>query len=317
MYNRRVGVSLDLNPLLGELNAFAFDSATDAENSFNPTQDNFYAPHNHLNFSESSFPDPLQVPNWPKENILQKCFGTNSVLLGLNRLWHTTEIHTFFEYRGNEKFDFRGDDDVWVYINGRLAIDVSGVHAVSNQFMDLSRPAAVERFNLTIGETYTFDMFQAERQCFESNFKITTTLAAPCNAANGLNSKRQFDSSTDLTSEKAKTSRTVVINPDDSFVLTQSGSPHSTSYLWIKEPINVGTGFVIEFDFKVTDLTEGFAFVLHRRPEGLSNLPVSGGANLGFKGLTNSLAIVFDLCRDRSNPRERLQGATCIGAYPG
>ena len=303
MYNRRVGVGLDLKPVSGGVaDEFAFDSAADAENIFNQALDNFYAPHNHLKFSETFFPDPLQVPNWPKDKILEECYSAGSTQIGLNRLWHTTEIHTFFEYKQNEKFDFSGDDDVWVYVNGRLAIDMGGIHPKLNQFMDLSRPAAAERFNLTVGETYTFDMFQAERRCSQSNFKLTTTLAAPCNAANELNSKKQFDSSTDLTPEKAKTSRTVVVNADGSFVLTQSGSPHSTSYLWIKEPINVGTGFVIEFDFKVTDLTEGFAFVLHRRPEGLSNLPVSGGANLGFKGLTNSLAIVFDLCRDRSIP---------------
>ena len=35
----------------------------------------------------------------------------------------TTEIHYFVQYRGGESLTFSGDDDVWIFVNRRLALD--------------------------------------------------------------------------------------------------------------------------------------------------------------------------------------------------
>ena len=86
----------------------------------------------------------------------------------------TTEIHTQFKYGGGETFNFVGDDDVWVFINNKLAIDLGGVHPAETAFIDIDKNA--KELGLEVGKVYPFDMFQNERHTTESNFRADTTL---------------------------------------------------------------------------------------------------------------------------------------------
>lgn len=92
----------------------------------------------------------------------------------MDAYFFSTELHTNFEYKGGEVFTFRGDDDVLVYINGHIAVNLSGVHTAQEGSVVLDDVAA--NFGLTLGGVYTFDLFQAERQASESNFRLETTL---------------------------------------------------------------------------------------------------------------------------------------------
>ncbi len=83
----------------------------------------------------------------------------------------TYELHTTFTYNGGETFTFIGDDDLWLFIDNQLVIDLGGIHGASSGLINL------DDLGLVSGEVYHFDLFFAERHTTQSNFSIQTSLA--------------------------------------------------------------------------------------------------------------------------------------------
>ncbi len=86
----------------------------------------------------------------------------------------TFELHTTFVYKAGDTFRFRGDDDLWLFVNKQLVIDLGGVHAAEEQAISLDQLAPT--IGLTAGGEYAFDLFYNERHTTQSEIEIQMTL---------------------------------------------------------------------------------------------------------------------------------------------
>jgi fibro-slime domain-containing protein len=86
----------------------------------------------------------------------------------------TLESHTRFNYVGGEILTVAGDDDVFVYIDRKLAIDLGGIHVTRIGTVDLD--AAAADLGIARGGNYQLDVFFAERHTFGSTFTVATTI---------------------------------------------------------------------------------------------------------------------------------------------
>lgn len=97
----------------------------------------------------------------------------------------TTHFQSYFRYNGGETFTFSGDDDVWVYFNGQLVMELAGIHGDWQQRITFKKDGepvqsigdSIEvygsQYGMYPGGIYDMQMFHAERCQGGSRFTLT------------------------------------------------------------------------------------------------------------------------------------------------
>jgi fibro-slime domain-containing protein len=101
--------------------------------------------------------------------------GTGSY--NLHNYGFTMMLRWTFTYQPGLVFNFRGDDDVWVFIDSTLVMDLGGIHSPENGVLLVDNIAP--GLGLVLGSTYSFDLFYCERQATGSSIRITSNIIRP------------------------------------------------------------------------------------------------------------------------------------------
>lgn len=111
---------------------------------------------------------------------------------------------------GTEVFKFEGDDDVWVFLNNKLVLDIGGLHEMLTGYFTVNKDNTITTytqeklssgemtkrtynlsdFGIKKGDIVNLDFFYAERSTTESNMRITITdMDWPINGRSTLEGK--------------------------------------------------------------------------------------------------------------------------------
>ena len=163
--------TLNANREMGYSGRYAFNTSTDSPLIL-PSKPKF-APIDGLGFEEPGVMKNLLDTDPGSGRVVIE--GHNGYDSNYNFSMHASGSFVYYEDQ-NLFFEFNGDDDVYFFINGDLALDIGSSHAakrgecILNEFRDKNGNPLVD------GQTYTFDMFYTERATPDSNLMFSTNI---------------------------------------------------------------------------------------------------------------------------------------------
>ena len=220
----------------------------------------------------------------------------------------TTEFHSVFTYYGGEVFKFKGDDDVYVYINGLLELDLGGRHEAHTGYIFLDK---LMYSTLIVNETYTIDLFHAERLHPRSNFAIASTLVAPMSIGDigltgfdwhgGNESEFAFLGSIPTQDQGVNTSLHMLD-------ITDLSHQEEVGYVLLQRKLLVNKGFIVKIGVSISSAgCSGFTVLLQNGE--VANLPLTGRDlrisefdGVGSAQGETSLGLTLDLCKNWVKP---------------
>ena len=103
-------------------------------------------------------------------SFVPKSDGTGTPLQGqFHDFYYTTEARYLFRYTGPASLSFFGDDDVYVYVNGKLKLDLGAPH--QRQMGTAAIGDATD--GLVMGKIYEIAVFHADRHPRDANYQLT------------------------------------------------------------------------------------------------------------------------------------------------
>ncbi len=208
--------------------------------------------------------------------------------------YFTWQAHSYIAADAGASLTVKSSDDLWVFIDGRLVVDMGGVHGLETATIAMDTLVDVEGLPLpplADGLTFRrFDIFFAHRG--QHTPQLTLQLLPPVTCET-IDTTATIDPQTFTALGRAS-----VLADGNLQLIGPNVVAADSSAAWLDSPrLPVSQGFKLGFDFEMSAGLPGFAMVLSDPANGLSARGGDSG-NLGYAGIPGCLAIEFDAARD-------------------
>jgi len=182
--------------------------------------------------------DPKNAWDWgARDKLTWYLWGSTAIAGNKSSLANELfcfESHANFIYDPEQEFYFTGDDDIWVYVNDTLVVDLGGAHLAAPGHIKLKDIKG--SFEMTPGKEYPIDIFFCDRRTTQSNVRISTNMYVTQKSSFDKKPEKDY---VDLCAD--------ISGGADCASKMGMNSESSNSYLCAEALLNSNQGFTVEF----------------------------------------------------------------------